>query len=77
MMGLTIAPGRPKGGIPSSSACSTVGAVGQGSWAIGGPYSTQSGEPCGWSTVDDDEGVRAIRTGVDLSSFVDRHIWGA
>lgn len=43
----------------------TVGALGLGCWAIGGPWSF-AGSPAGWSMVDDDESVRAIRTAIDL-----------
>lgn len=42
-----------------------VSALGLGCWAIGGPW-TLDGEPAGWSTVDDDESVRALRTALDL-----------
>ena len=42
-----------------------VSAMGLGCWAIGGPY--WNGEtPIGWSTVDDDESIRAIHRGLDL-----------
>lgn len=46
----------------------TVGAVGLGTWAVGGPYWSQSGEPNGWGAVDDEESVRAIRRGIELGA---------
>lgn len=42
-----------------------VSALGLGCWAVGGPW-TFTGNPAGWSAVDDDESLRAIRRGLDL-----------
>lgn len=42
-----------------------VSALGLGCWAIGGPW-TLDGVPAGWSTVDDAESLRALRTAMDL-----------
>ncbi|HWL43405.1 MAG TPA: aldo/keto reductase [Ilumatobacter sp.] len=42
-----------------------VSALGMGCWAIGGPW-TFNGGPAGWSEVDDDESVRAIRRAIEL-----------
>jgi aryl-alcohol dehydrogenase-like predicted oxidoreductase len=43
-----------------------VSAMGLGCWAIGGPYTNDQGNPCGWSKVDDEESIRAIRRGLEL-----------
>ncbi len=43
-----------------------VSALGLGCWAIGGPYSTADGKPCGWGQVDDAQSIRAIRHAFDL-----------
>ena len=43
----------------------SVGAVGAGCWAIGGPWQFD-GRPAGWGAVDDDESIRAIRRGLEL-----------
>ena len=43
----------------------SVGAVGAGCWAIGGPWEFD-GRPAGWGAVDDDESIRAIRRAIDL-----------
>ena len=43
----------------------SVGALGAGCWAIGGPWQFD-GRPAGWGKVDDDESVHAIRTALDL-----------
>lgn len=43
----------------------TVGALGLGCWAIGGPWSF-GGNPAGWSEVDDDESIRAIHRALEL-----------
>jgi aryl-alcohol dehydrogenase-like predicted oxidoreductase len=43
----------------------SVGAVGAGCWAIGGPWQFD-GRPAGWGAVDDDESIRAIRSALDL-----------
>jgi len=43
----------------------TVGAIGLGCWAIGGPF-WSDGQPLGWGDVDDDESVRAIRRALEL-----------
>src|SRR6188472_250697 len=43
----------------------SVGAVGAGCWAIGGPWQFD-GRPAGWGTVDDDASIQAIRTALDL-----------
>src|SRR5690349_17501304 len=42
-----------------------VSALGLGCWAIGGPW-TFLGAPGGWSAVDDDESVRALRRASEL-----------
>jgi aryl-alcohol dehydrogenase-like predicted oxidoreductase len=42
-----------------------VSALGLGCWAIGGPYASPDGKPCGWSYVDDEESIRAIHAGLD------------
>src|SRR5262245_60786508 len=42
-----------------------VSALGMGCWAIGGPW-TNSGAAAGWSTVDDDESMRALHRALDL-----------
>lgn len=42
-----------------------VSALGLGCWAIGGPW-TFLGAPGGWSAVDDDESVRALRRAHEL-----------
>lgn len=42
-----------------------VSALGLGCWAIGGPW-TMDGAAAGWSTVDDDESLRALRAALDL-----------
>ncbi|WP_035857422.1 aldo/keto reductase [Cryptosporangium arvum] len=42
-----------------------VSALGLGCWAIGGPW-TFLGTPGGWSAVDDDESVRALRRAHEL-----------
>jgi aryl-alcohol dehydrogenase-like predicted oxidoreductase len=48
-----------------------VSALGLGCWAIGGPW-TMDGAQAGWSTVDDEESVRALRSALDLGvSFFD------
>lgn len=48
-----------------------VSALGLGCWAIGGPW-TLNGSPAGWSTVDDAESLRALRTALDLGvNFLD------
>jgi aryl-alcohol dehydrogenase-like predicted oxidoreductase len=56
-----------------------VSALGFGCWAIGGPWSTPSGEPLGWGEVDDDESVAAIRRALDLGvTFFDTaDVYGA
>lgn len=43
----------------------TVSALGLGCWAIGGPW-TFLGSPGGWSAVDDEESVRALRRAAEL-----------
>jgi aryl-alcohol dehydrogenase-like predicted oxidoreductase len=43
----------------------SVGAVGAGCWAIGGPWEFD-GRPAGWGAVDDDESIRAIHRAIDL-----------
>jgi aryl-alcohol dehydrogenase-like predicted oxidoreductase len=43
----------------------SVGAIGLGCWAIGGPW-TSNGKPAGWGEVDDEESVRAIRHALEL-----------
>src|SRR5688572_16096682 len=42
-----------------------VSALGLGGWAIGGTW-TFLGSPGGWSAVDDEESVRALRRAHDL-----------
>jgi aryl-alcohol dehydrogenase-like predicted oxidoreductase len=42
-----------------------VSALGVGCWAIGGPWMFNGG-PAGWSQVDDDESLRALRRAFDL-----------
>lgn len=44
-----------------------VSAVGMGCWAIGGVW-TFDGSAAGWSAVDDQESIRAIREAVDLGA---------
>jgi aryl-alcohol dehydrogenase-like predicted oxidoreductase len=44
-----------------------VSAVGMGCWAIGGPW-TMTGDQAGWSSVDDDESIRAIHAAMDLGA---------
>jgi aryl-alcohol dehydrogenase-like predicted oxidoreductase len=55
-----------------------VSPLGMGCWAIGGPY--WSGEtPHGWSQVDDEESIRAIRCAVDsgITLFDTANVYGA
>ena len=48
-----------------------VSAMGLGCWAIGGPIAMQ-GMPIGWSTVDDNESIKALNRGIDLGiNFLD------
>jgi len=56
----------------------TVGAIGLGCWAIGGPF-WSDGQPLGWGDVDDDESVRAIRRALELGvTFFDTaDVYGA
>jgi aryl-alcohol dehydrogenase-like predicted oxidoreductase len=56
----------------------TVGAIGLGCWAIGGPF-WSDGQPLGWGTVDDEESVRAIRRALELGvTFFDTaDVYGA
>jgi aryl-alcohol dehydrogenase-like predicted oxidoreductase len=42
-----------------------VSALGMGCWAIGGPFAFD-GKPAGWSQVDDEESVRALRRAFEL-----------
>lgn len=42
-----------------------VGALGVGTWAIGGPF-WAGDQPRGWGEVDDEESVRALRRAYDL-----------
>ena len=42
-----------------------VSALGMGCWAIGGVW-TFNGAPAGWSAVDDDESIRALRRAAEL-----------
>jgi aryl-alcohol dehydrogenase-like predicted oxidoreductase len=44
----------------------TVSSMGLGCWAIGGPWWTPEGLPCGWSEVDDSQSIRAIHQALDL-----------
>ncbi len=49
-----------------------ISGLGLGCWAIGGPYVTENGDPCGWGDVDDGQSVRAIHRAIDLGvSFFD------
>src|SRR5689334_10065183 len=43
----------------------SLGAVGAGCWAIGGPWQFD-GRPAGWGSVDDAESIRAIHRALDL-----------
>ena len=43
-----------------------VSALGLGCWAVGGPYHGGSNDQYGWGEVDDEETIRAIRSGLDL-----------
>ena len=56
----------------------TVGAIGLGCWAIGGPF-WSDGQPLGWGDVDDEESVRAIRRALELGvTFFDTaDVYGA
>ena len=56
----------------------TVGPIGLGCWAIGGPFS-YGGQPLGWGDVDDEESVRAIRRALELGvTFFDTaDVYGA
>jgi aryl-alcohol dehydrogenase-like predicted oxidoreductase len=56
----------------------TVGAIGLGCWAIGGPF-WSDGQPLGWGEVDDEESVRAIRRALELGvTFFDTaDVYGA
>lgn len=48
-----------------------VSPLGLGCWAIGGPWDLD-GAPAGWSAVDDDESLRALRHALDLGvTFLD------
>jgi aryl-alcohol dehydrogenase-like predicted oxidoreductase len=42
-----------------------VSALGMGCWAIGGPWWSPDGQPCGWGQVDDAESIRAIHAALD------------
>jgi aryl-alcohol dehydrogenase-like predicted oxidoreductase len=44
----------------------TVSPMGMGCWAIGGPWWTPEGRPCGWSQVNDDQSIQAIHQALDL-----------
>lgn len=50
---------------PIGSSGIDVGALGLGCWAIGGPW-TFNGAPAGWSGVNDDESIAAIRHAIGL-----------
>ncbi len=56
----------------------TVGAIGLGCWAIGGPF-WSGGQPLGWGEVDDEESVRAVRRALELGvTFFDTaDVYGA
>ncbi len=56
----------------------TVGPIGLGCWAIGGPF-WYGGQPLGWGDVDDEESVRAIRRALELGvTFFDTaDVYGA
>jgi aryl-alcohol dehydrogenase-like predicted oxidoreductase len=57
----------------------TVGAVGFGTWAIGGEWQDAMGSPLGWGRVDDEESIRAIRRAMDLgvTLFDTADVYGA
>ena len=42
-----------------------VSGVGMGCWAIGGPF-WKNGQPVGWSSVEDEESIRAIHRAIHL-----------
>jgi aryl-alcohol dehydrogenase-like predicted oxidoreductase len=46
----------------------TAGAIGIGTWAMGGPCFSPSGSPIGWGAVDDDESVAAVRRAMELGA---------
>ena len=56
----------------------TVGPIGLGCWAIGGPF-WSDGQPLGWGDVDDDESIRAIHRAVELgvTLFDTADVYGA
>jgi aryl-alcohol dehydrogenase-like predicted oxidoreductase len=56
-----------------------VSAMGLGCWAIGGPFTDMEGVSVGWSKVDDDESIRAIRLALELGvTFFDTaDVYGA
>ena len=43
-----------------------ISGMGLGCWAIGGPYVTEDGNPCGWGDVDDAESIRAIHRALEM-----------
>lgn len=48
-----------------------VSAMGLGCWAIGGPIAIQ-GMPIGWSKTDDNESIKALKSGLELGvNFLD------
>ncbi|WP_395570407.1 aldo/keto reductase [Streptomyces sp. BK79] len=57
----------------------TVGAVGFGTWAIGGEWQDMKGNPLGWGRADDEESIRAIRRAMDLgvTLFDTADVYGA
>ena len=49
-----------------------VSPVGLGCYAIGGQFRVESGQPWGWTGVDDDESIRAIHTALEMGiNFLD------
>ena len=56
----------------------TTSPMGFGSWAIGGPFATWTGEPAGWGPVDDDESVAAIQASFDggITLFDTANVYG-
>lgn len=43
-----------------------VPALGIGTWAMGGPFSSPTGEPVGWGATDDTESVKALQRAFEL-----------
>ena len=53
--------------------------MGFGSWAIGGPFFSPTGEPFGWGEVDDEESIAAVRAAFDagITLFDTANVYGA